>query len=57
MMITLLVMSKLFSLEVQLGPSLVGPVFVQEETGVPRENLPCLVESNSSHANATKVEF
>ena len=50
--ITLSIITKLFSLEVQQGPSLIGPVFVQEETRVPGENMRCLVESNwnqSSH--------
>ena len=45
------VISKLFSLEVQQGPSLIGPVFVLEETGIPGENLRCLVESNWKHSS------
>ena len=31
--------------------TLIGPVFVQEETGVPGENVRCLVESNWKHSS------
>ena len=37
---------KLFYVEVQYGPTLMGPVLLQEETGVPGENLRSSVRSN-----------
>ena len=47
---------KLFSLEVQKRPPLMGPVLLQE-TGVPGENLQCLVETNwvTCFSHVTKV--
>ena len=38
--------SKLFYLAVHERRFLIDPVFLQEETGLPQENLRCLVESN-----------
>ena len=55
--IALLGKTKQFSLAVQPGPPVVGPALLQEETGVPGENLRCLARSNwtTQFSHVTKL--
>ena len=47
----------MFSLEVQWGPPLMGPMLLQEETRVPGESMWCLVELDNTPLTCDQGNF